>query len=151
MQKSYGVLNMHLTDAEALPYPEERLMHPACVAPKSRRVQAHLLVCFLAFVMRKTLEGWMARRGWATAPHRTGRVGPHPSADVVAPTTDGRSIRLRCVVHPTRPSPSCSGHLGLKLPQRLRLPSGIGQILDNVVPTFRADISQTRGILVFQP
>src|SRR5437879_5253085 len=50
------------------------------------------------------------------------------STDVVAPTTDGRSIRLRCVVHPDKAQSILLSHLGLKLPQRLRLPSGMGQI-----------------------
>ena len=49
------------------------------------------------------------------------------STDVVAPTTDGRTIRLRCVVHPDQAQSILLSHLGLKLPQRLRLPAGMHQ------------------------
>ena len=47
------------------------------------------------------------------------------STDVVAPTTDGRAIRLRCVVRPDPAQAILLEHLGLDLPQRLRLPHGM--------------------------
>jgi transposase len=121
---------MHLTDAEAAFRIQKSDL---CIRPvwhqKAGRVQAHLLVCFLAFVLRKTLEGWMARAGLGNSPTTVlEELARIHSTDVVAPTTDGRSIRLRCVVHPDKAQSILLSHLGLKLPQRLRLPSGMGQI-----------------------
>ncbi|MBI3269273.1 MAG: hypothetical protein HYZ53_09645 [Planctomycetes bacterium] len=43
------------------------------------------------------------------------------SVDVVLPTTDGRNLRVRCVVKP-EPAPAVLiGRLGLDLPRRLRV------------------------------
>ncbi|HEV3255865.1 MAG TPA: IS1634 family transposase [Gemmataceae bacterium] len=93
------------------------------------RVQAHLLVCFLAYVLRKTLEGWMARAGLGNSPTTVlEELGRIQSTDVVAPTTDGRTIRLRCVVRPDKAQSILLDRLGLKLPQRLRLPAGMGRM-----------------------
>jgi transposase len=92
---------------------------------KAERVQAHILICFLAYVLRKTLEGWSKKAGLGNSPttllEELARI---QSTDVVAPTTDGRSIRLRCVVRPDKAQAILLQHLGLTLPKRLRLPRG---------------------------
>jgi len=121
---------MHLTDAEAA-FPIHKT--DLCIRPvwhqTAGRVQAHLLVCFLAYVLRKTLEGWMARAGLGNSPTTVlEELARIQSTDVVAPTTDGRTIRLRCVVHPDKAQSILLSHLGLKLPQRLRLPAGMRPI-----------------------
>jgi transposase len=94
---------------------------------KAERVQAHLLVCFLAYVLRKTLEGWCRKAGLGssvgTVLEECARI---QSTDVVVPTADGRTVRLRCVVRPDPAQAMLLAHLGLSLPQRLRLPRGIG-------------------------
>src|SRR6516164_9196369 len=118
---------MHLTDAEAAFRIHK---NDLCIRPvwhqTAGRVQAHLLVCFLAYVLRKTLEGWTSRaglgNGLTTVLEELARI---QSTDVVAPTTDGRTIRLRCVVHPDKAQSILLSHLGLKLPQRLRLPASM--------------------------
>ena len=93
------------------------------------RVQAHLLVCFLAYVLRKTLEGWMSRAGLGNSPRTVlAELARIQSTDVVAPTTDGRTIRLRCVVRPDKPQAVLLDHLGLTLPQRLKLPGGMSKM-----------------------
>jgi transposase len=118
---------MHLTDAEAAfrVHKTDLGIRPVW-HQTAGRVQAHLLVCFLAYVLRKTLEGWMARAGLGNSPTTVlEELARIQSADVVAPTTDGRTIRLRCVVHPDKPQSILLSHLGLKLPQRLRLPAGM--------------------------
>jgi transposase len=93
---------------------------------KAERVQAHILVCFLAYGLRKTLEGWSKRAGLGNSPttllEELARI---QSTDVVAPTTDGRMIRLRCVVRPDKAQAILLQHLGLTLPKRLRLPRGV--------------------------
>jgi transposase len=92
------------------------------------RVTAHILVCFLAYVLRKTLEGWCRRAGLGssvtTVLEELARI---QSTDVVVPTRDGRQVRLRCVVRPDRPQTLLLARLGLELPQRLRLPKGLAQ------------------------
>ena len=118
---------MHLTDAEAAFRIQKTELRVRPVWHQlARRVQAHVLVCFLAYALRKTLEGWMARAGLGNSPTTVlEELGRIQSTDVVAPTTDGRTIRLRCVVHPDKAQSILLSHLGLKLPQRLRLPAGM--------------------------
>ena len=90
------------------------------------RVSAHILVCFLAYVLRKTLEGWcrQARLGSSatTLLEETARI---QSTDVILPAHDGRQIRLRCVVQPDRAQKILLDHLGLTLPHRLCLPRSL--------------------------
>ena len=118
---------MHLTDAEAAfrMHKTDLRLRPIW-HQKEERVQAHILVCFLAYVLRKTLEAWSDRAGLGksttTLLEEFARI---QSTDVVAPTTDGRTIRLRCVVRPDPAQTILLEHLGLKLPQRLRLPRGV--------------------------
>lgn len=93
---------------------------------KAERVVAHILVCFLAYVMRKTLEGWCKAAGLgSSAPKVLEELGRIQSTDVVLPTCDGRELRLRCVVRPDRDQQMLLDRLGLELPQRLRLPRGL--------------------------
>jgi transposase len=90
------------------------------------RVMAHILVCFLAYVLRKTLEGWCRRAGLGssvtTVLQELARI---QSTDVVVPTRYGRQIRLRCVVRSDRARKLLLDRLGLELPQRLRWPRGL--------------------------
>jgi hypothetical protein len=80
-------------------------------------------------VLRKTLEGWMSRARLGNSPttllEELARIH---STDVVAPTTDGRTIRLRCVVRPDKAQTILLDHMELRLPQRLKLPRGMGQM-----------------------
>ena len=121
---------MHLTDAEAAFRIQKTDLRIRPVWHQTAgRVQAHLLVCFLAYVLRKTLEGWMARAGLGNSPTTVlEELARIHSTDVVAPTTDGRTIRLRCVVRPDKAQNVLLEHLGLRLPQRLKLPRGLGQM-----------------------
>jgi hypothetical protein len=43
--------------------------------------------------------------------------------DVVVPLTDGRSLKLRCIVRPDGDQAVLLDRLGLQLPKRLRIPS----------------------------
>jgi transposase len=118
---------MHLTDAEAAfrMHKDQLKLRPVW-HQTAERVQAHILVCFLAYVLRKTLEGWSQRAGLGrsttTVLEELARI---QSTDVVLPTTDGRTVRLRCVVRPDRAQAILLEHLGLALPERLRLPKGL--------------------------
>lgn len=90
------------------------------------RVSAHILVCFLAYVLRKTLEAWCRQASLGSSAttllEETARI---QSTDVILPTQDGRHIRLRCVVQPDRAQKILLDHLGLTLPHRLRVPRAL--------------------------
>jgi len=93
------------------------------------RVRAHILVCFLAYALWKTLEGWTKRAGLGSSiPTVLEEFARIQSTDVVIPTADGRQMRLRCIVHPDAAQKTLLERLGLTLPSRLRLPRGVGQM-----------------------
>ena len=86
------------------------------------RVQAHILVCFLAFVLWKSLEMWQSRAGLGNAPRiileELKRI---QSQDVVLPTAAHGQIRLRCVTQPDSAQAALLNRLGIVLPKRMRL------------------------------
>jgi transposase len=89
---------------------------------RADRVQAHILVCFLAYVLWKTLEQWQRRAGLGQSPRTIlDELKRIQSTDVVLPTEDGRELRLRCVVRPDAAQAALLDRLGLDLPQRLRV------------------------------
>jgi transposase len=102
-----------------------------CLRPiwhqKKDRIQAHILICFLAYVLWKTLQQWQSRAGLGHSPRiiltELARIN---SADIILPLADNskRELRLRCVVRPDREQQLLLQRLGLTLPQRLRLPAG---------------------------
>ena len=89
------------------------------------RVLAHILVCFLAYVLWKTLEQWQSRAGLGNSPRTIlQELGAINSTDVVLLTAAAphRELRLRCVVRPDRAQAILLQRLGLQLPERLRMP-----------------------------
>jgi transposase len=91
---------------------------------RADRVQAHILVCFLAYVLWKTLEQWQRRAGLGQSPRTVfDELRRIQSTDVVLPTEDGRELRLRCVVRPDAAQATLLDRLGLALPERLRIRS----------------------------
>ena len=86
------------------------------------RVQAHILVCFLAFVLWKSLEMWQQRAGLGNSPRtileELARIQSH---DVVLPTTTHGQLRLRCVTQPDPAQAALLDRLGIALPKRMRL------------------------------
>ena len=93
---------------------------------KQERVEAHILVCFLAYVLWKTLAGWMNRAGLGDAPRTlVEEFARIKSGDVVLPTVaernqPARTLRLRCVTEPDAAQKTLLNRLGLNLPRRLR-------------------------------
>jgi transposase len=89
------------------------------------RVQAHILVCFLAYVLWKTLEQWQSRAGLGNSPRTIlDELGRIHSTDVMLPLAEDprRKLRIRCVVRPDRAQALLLDRLGLRLPERLRPP-----------------------------
>jgi transposase len=98
---------------------------------KAGRVQAHILVCFLAYVLWKTLEQWQQRAQLGNSPRTIlEELARIQSADVVLPLADDpqRELRIRCVVRPDRAQSILLDRLGLCLPERLRIPLRIGKM-----------------------
>jgi transposase len=98
---------------------------------KAERVQAHILVCFLAYVLWKTLEQWQRRAGLGNTPRTIlEEIGRIQSADVVLPVANepGRELRIRCVVRPDPAQAMLLDRLGLRLPERLRLPPRVNEM-----------------------
>jgi transposase len=107
-----------------------------CIRPiwhhKQNRIKAHILICFLAYALWKTLQKWQCRAGLGDSPRTIlTELSRIHSADIVLPLADGskRELRLRCVVSPEREQQILLQRLGLTLPQRLSLKK------PNVVPT----------------
>jgi len=90
---------------------------------RTDRVQAHILVCFLAFVLWKTLEMWQQRAGLGNSPRTVleefARIQSH---DVVLPMQTQGEVRLRCVTQPDAAQAVLLERLGMVLPKRLRMP-----------------------------
>jgi transposase len=98
---------------------------------KAERVQAHILVCFLAYVLWKTLEQWQQRAGLGNSPRTIlEELARIQSTDVVIPLADGsrRELRIRCVVRPDKAQAMLLDRLGLRLPERLRVPSYVDEM-----------------------
>jgi transposase len=89
---------------------------------RADRVQAHILVCFLAFVLWKSLEMWQQRAGLGNSPRTVleelARIQSH---DVVLPTITHGDIRLRCVTQPEPAQAALLDRLGITLPKRMRM------------------------------
>jgi DDE family transposase len=95
---------------------------------RADRVQAHLLVCFLAYVLWKTLAQWLQRAGLGDTPRVVlDELARIQSTDVVLPLAQDarRELRIRCVVRPTRAQAALLSRLGLALPDRLRIGAGV--------------------------
>jgi transposase len=99
---------------------------------KQGRIKAHILVCFLAYVLWKTLQQWQSRAGLGHSPRTIlSEFSRIHAADIVLPLDDGskRELRLRCVVRPDREQELLLQRLGLTLPERLCPPSGTPNVV----------------------
>ncbi|MBI2741640.1 MAG: IS1634 family transposase [Rhodospirillales bacterium] len=88
---------------------------------RADRVQAHIPVCFLAFVLWKCLEMWQHRAGLGNSPRTVlDEFACIHSHDVILPTTTHGEIRLRCIAQPDDAQAHLLDRLGLVLPKRMR-------------------------------
>jgi transposase len=93
---------IQLTDAEAA---FRTIKSDLAIRPiyhqTEKRVQAHILVAFLAYAMWKTLQKWMEQsglgRGVRTVLEEFARI---KCCEVVLPTSSGKEISLRCITKP---------------------------------------------------
>src|SRR6202048_3930929 len=114
---------IHITQAEAaFRIQKDQLNVRPIWHQREDRVQAHILVCFLAFVLWKSLEMWQQHAGLGNSPRtileELARIQSH---DVVLPTATHGQIRLRCVTQPDSTQAALLDRLGVVLPKRMRL------------------------------
>jgi len=89
---------------------------------KTERVQAHILVCFLAYVLWKTLDQLCRRAGLGDEPRRVfAELAKIQAVDVVLPTRQGITIRKRCITRPTDHQAILLQRLGLQLPSQPKM------------------------------
>jgi transposase len=92
---------------------------------KEDRVQAHILVCFLALALWRSLEQWMQAKGLGTCARQLVKeVATIKSVDVILPVLRGgvrTELRLRLVATPEPATAQLLAHLGLRLPKGPRI------------------------------
>jgi len=89
---------------------------------KEDRVLVHIFVCFIAYVLRKSLGQLCIKAGLGNEPRRVLDARPEiHSMDVVLPTKSGLEIRTRCVSKPTDHQQILLDKLGLNLPTKINL------------------------------
>jgi transposase len=118
---------IQLTDAEwAFRITKDELEIRPIWHHKEDRVKAHILVCFLAYVLWKTLAGWMRNAGLGDAPRTVlESLAQIKSGDVTLRARrqaygGERRVTLRCVTEPDEAQSVLLHRLGLTLPRRLR-------------------------------
>jgi transposase len=123
---------IQLTEAEAAfrIHKQDLKLRPIWHQRKDR-VQAHILVCFLAYVLWKCLGQICKRSGLGNEPRTIlEEIKTLTLIDVVLLTRTQIQIRLRCISKPEPPLAFLLQRLDLRPPERLELK------LKNVVPTF---------------
>jgi transposase len=84
---------------------------------KAERVQAHILVCFLAYVLWKTLEAQCRHAGLGDEPRQVFReLSEIALVDIAMPTRNGVTLRKRCIGQPNQHQLVLLQYLGLRLP-----------------------------------
>lgn len=84
------------------------------------RVEAHILVCFLAYVLWKALAAQCQRAGLGSEPRQVFQALAEISiVDVVLAARTGVEIRKRCIGQPTEHQAILLQRLGLRLPSKL--------------------------------
>jgi transposase len=93
------------------------------------RVQAHILVCFLALALWRTLEQWMQAKGLGSCARQLVKeIAGIKIVDVIVPVKRAglsTQLRLRVVTTPEPAAAQLLAHLGLRLPQGSRLISDV--------------------------
>jgi transposase len=89
---------------------------------KEKRVQAHILICFLAYVLWKTLAQMCRYAGLGDDPRTVfAQLRQIELVEVVLPTRAGVEIRKCCISRPTQHQAILLQRLGLLLPESLEM------------------------------
>ncbi len=91
---------------------------------KQRRVEAHILVAFLAYATWKTIQKWSERAGLGSSVKTLlEAIRSLQATDVILPTKGGREIRISCISTAEKPLQTLLQRLGLSVPRRLAAPT----------------------------
>jgi transposase len=120
-EQELWTMYMQLNDAEAA---FRTLKQDLSIRPVyhqlERRVNAHVLVGFLAYAMYRTLDTLAKTKGLGmTARKIIDALTTIKSGDIILPLVDGRELRLRRVSRPDSPQAELLTKLGLELPERI--------------------------------
>ncbi len=112
---------IHLTDVEtAFRIQKNDLLLRPIWHQKEKRVQAHILVCFLAYVLWKCLAQMCKNSGLGDEPRKIiDEIKRIKLTDVILPTKNGVELKLQCVAKPDEHQRILLHQLGLNLPSRL--------------------------------
>ena len=112
LTEAEGAFRIHKTDLSLRPVWHQR----------KERVQAHVLVCFLAYVLWKTLGHMCKSGGLGDEPRKVlDEIAAVQTVDVILPTRCGQEIRKRCVGKPTEHQAILLHKLGMSLPRSLEI------------------------------
>lgn len=114
---------IQLTEAEAAfrLHKSDLVMRPIW-HQKEHRVQAHILVCFLAYVLWKTMGRLCQQAGLGDEPRKVfAELQQVALVDIVLPTRTGLTIRKRCVSRPTEHQAILLQRLGLEFPTSIEI------------------------------
>jgi transposase len=88
---------------------------------KEERVKAHILVCFLAYVLWKMLGQVCKRAGLGNEPRKVfDEIAQIKVVDVILTAKDGTAITKRCISQPTKAQSVLLQKLNLHLPQYIK-------------------------------
>ena len=111
LNEAESAFRIHKTDLQLRP-----IWHQ-----KEDRVEAHILVCFLAYVLWKTLRCMCNRAGLGDEGRRVlAEFREIRSMDVVLPTDTSTEIRQRCIARPSEHQMILLEQLGLRLPRQIK-------------------------------
>jgi len=113
---------IHLTEAEAAFRIHKTYLQIRPIwHQRQDRVLGHILVCFLAYVLCKTLGQLCRTAGLGQEPRRVfEELSKIKVLDVMLPTRKGITIRKRCITRPSEHQAILLGRLGLELPGSIK-------------------------------
>jgi len=89
---------------------------------REHRVQAHIMVCFLALALWRCLEMWLASKDLGDCARQVlEQMATLHSMDVVLPVKGDTTIRLRLVAKPEKLAADLLAHMQLTIPTRPRI------------------------------
>ena len=102
--------------------PRTRGAHTCAGWSLVERAEAHILVCFLAFVLWKTPGPFCRAAGLGDCPRKVlDKLAQIRMVDVVRPAQHGPEIRLRRLIRPERRATIMIERLRTRLPNRIRI------------------------------
>lgn len=111
LSEAEAAFRIHKTDLQLRPIWHQR----------EDRVDAHLLVCFLAYVLWQTLSGLCRQAGLGDTGRRVlSELSDLRAMDVVLPTDAGAEIRQPCIARPSDHQQILLQRLNLTLPKKRR-------------------------------